>query len=472
MEKVLASKIQLGIYIEEVQNEKSTKYNLPFLVKLSSDINVDKLISAIKTVIKKRKILSSRLSFDEKDSNLYLTYDGNNIEPKVIRVNRIDEERIVRKFDLLKESLSRFEIYETNNGTYFFQDVHHIICDGTTINEIFSDIEKAYDGKNVDDEKCEFFKYLETIKTVDTKKQEEEYKFYDKLLGEIETDNLILRDEYDDNPKSGIIEKEFDLELDEYLNKNSSTKITKTSFFLSAFSFLLCKYNATKSVVTNMIYHGRTEEARDTYGMFIETMPFVFEYENDNNIVEKLHNKTELIRDIRQKNAVSFTDLANKYGLGNEVNFAYQDTVTDFELMKDKGLKTKRIYDLNHIEETKIILEILKTGENSYKAHLLYRADYYSNDMMESFVDAYIKIVKEFIVKQCFKDVDIVDDEESIKLDSFFGPTLKYDENETIVSLINRSIVNGKNNLAVVAKNKSLTYDELRVESNKYSNFL
>ena len=42
MEKVLASKIQLGIYVEEAENEKSTKYNLPFLVKLSKDIDVEK----------------------------------------------------------------------------------------------------------------------------------------------------------------------------------------------------------------------------------------------------------------------------------------------------------------------------------------------------------------------------------------------------------------------------------------------
>ena len=472
MEKVLASKIQLGIYVEEVQNEKSTKYNLPFLVKLSSDINVDKLILAVKTVISKRKVLSSRLSFDDKDNHLYLTYDGKDVEPKLIRVNKIDEEKLVRKFDLLKENLSRFEIYETGLGTYFFQDIHHIICDGTTINEIFTDIEKAYDGKNLDDEKCDFFKYLDANKEVDANKQEAEYEFYDKILGDVETDNLLLRDKYDENPSSGIIEKNFSLNLDEFLNKNSATKITKTSFFLSAFNFLLCKYNATKSIVSNMIHHGREEAVRDTYGMFIKTMPFVFEYENENSIVDKLHENTDLIRDIRQKNAVSFTDLANKYGIGNEINFAYQDAVTHFELMKDKGLKTKRIYDSKHIEETKIILEVLKNSENSYQAHLLYRADYYSKELMDSFVDSYIKIVQEFVVKKCFKDVEIVDQEEIAKLDSFFGARFKYDENETIVSLINRSIVNSKNNLAVVAKNKSITYDELRLESNKYSNFL
>lgn len=471
MEKVLASKIQLGIYIEEVQNEKSTKYNLPFLVKLSSDINVDKLISAIKTVIQKRKILSSRLSFDEKDSNLYLTYDEKNVEPKIITINKIDEKKLVRKFSLLKENLARFEIYKTGSGIYYFQDIHHIICDGMTICQLFKDIEKAYDGENVDDEKCDFFKYLESIK-IDEKKREEQFRYYDEMLSDIETDNLVLRDKYDNEPSAKIIAKDFDIDIENFLNSSKDKKITKTSFFLNVFAFLLCKYNGTKSTISNMVHHGREERVRDTYGMFIETKPFIFTYENDESIVDVLYKNTNVIKDLRDKDEVLLTDLANKYGIGNDIIFAYQDSITNFELMNDKGLVTERIYDVNHIEESKISLEILKNRDDNYQVHLLYRSDYYSEELMNSFIDAYIKIAKEFLVKKCFKEVEIADDEEIDKLDSFFGPTLKYDENETIVSLINRSIVNGKNNLAVVAKNKSLTYDELRVESNKFSNFL
>ena len=472
MEKVLTSKIQLGIYIEECQNEKSTKYNLPFLVKLTKDIDVDKLISAIKTVIEKRKILSAKLTFDEKDNNLYLVYDDKKVEPKILKANKIDEDKLVRKFDLLNDNLSRFEIYETDNGIYYFQDIHHIICDGTTINIIFNDIEKAYDGKNIDDEKCDFFKYLDAIKEVDKKKYDEQMKYYDGMLSDIETDNLVLRDKYENEPSSEIIVKNFDIELEDFLNRNNNTKITKTSFFLSAFAFLLCKYNGTKSTIANMAYHGRKEEILDTYGMFIETKPFVFEYNNDENIVDVLHKNTDVIRDIRDKDEVLLTDLAEKYGIGNDIMFAYQADITNFELMKSKGLATKRIYDSNHIEEAKIVFEILKVNENNYQVRLLYRSDYYSRDLMNSFVDAYIKATQELVVKKCFKEIEITDNNELSKLDSFFGTTLKYDENDTIVSLINRSITNGKNNLAVVAKNKGLTYEELKVESNKFSNFL
>ena len=271
MEKVLASKIQLGIYIEEAQNEKSTKYNLPFIVELNKDIDVDKFVNSLKKVIESRKILSSKLSFDEKDNNLYLTYDGKNIEPKIIKTTKIDIEKVVRKFNLLTDNLARFEIYKTDNGTFFFQDVHHIICDGTTINEIFNDIEKAYDGKVVENEKCDFFKFLGSVKDADEKKQKEEYEYYDNILADIDTDNLVLRDKYEETESENIISKNFDLKLDEFLNSSKDKKISKTSFFLTAFTFLLCKYNATKSIISNTIYHGRDNDTTDTYGMFIKT---------------------------------------------------------------------------------------------------------------------------------------------------------------------------------------------------------
>ena len=472
MEKVLTSKIQLGIYIEEVQSEKSTKYNLPFLIKLNDQINIDHLIVALKKVIAERTILSSKLTFDEKDNNLYLVYDGKNIEPQIIKVETINKDKLVRKFDLLTDNLARFEIYETNNGNYLFHDVHHIICDGATINALYNDIEKAYKKEAVENENCDFFKYLKSKASIDKKLQEEEYKFYDKMLLDVETDNLILRDKYDNEPSSGIVSKNFEVKLDDFLSAHKDIRISRTSFFLSAFTFLLCKYNATKSTISNMVHNGRSDDVKNTYGMFIKTMPFVFAYENDKSIIDKLVDDTSLIKELRNKNQVSFTDLAEKYGIKNDINFAYQDTVTNFGLMRDQGLLTERIYDKNHIEESKIVFEILKNDNNNYNVHLLYRSDYYSKEIIDSFVSAYIKVANEFLTKKSFGEVEITNDDEIKKLDGFFGQELKYDENDTIVSLINKSIKNSKNNLAVVAENKQLTYDELRIESNKYSNFL
>ena len=472
MEKALASKYQLDIYFDDVQNEKSTKYNLPFLVKLQNATDVNKLLDSIKKVVCSRNVLSSKLYYDEKEKKLYLTYDEKMVEPKIIKTNKIDINKIVRKFNLSSDRLARFEIYVTNDGVFYFQDVHSIICDEVTVNRIFKDIEGQYNGGKLDKEKCDFFKYLNSIKKEEAKAKDDEFKFFDNLLSDVETDNLILRDKHDEKESEDIKAKEFELKLEDFLSSYKDFKVSKDAFFFTAFNFLLCKYNATKNIVTNMILNCRSEETKETYGMFEKVFPFVFAYSNDEVIKETILKNTEFLKELRKKEQVTFSNLADKYGLSNDIRFEYYDETSNFSLMIDKDLSSKRIYDSNHIGEAKIVFKVLKIDKDSYKVYLIYRSDYYSNELINSFVNSYVKVINEFLTKNSFIDVDIVNEDENIKLDSFFGKTLKYDENITITSLINNSIQNGKNNLAVVAKDKKLTYEELRVESNKYSNYL
>ena len=470
MKKEQVSKIQYGVYVEEVKYEKSTMYNLPFLVKLNDGIDVEKFVLAVNELIKKRPILSSKLEFNNDDGQLYIYSDDKDlVKVKRIKANAkdlCDEEKLVRKFDVTKEHLSRFEIYETNDGNYYFQDIHHIICDGTTINNIFRDIELAYNGKTIEDEKVDFFKYLEKEKVVDEKKRAEDFKFYDSILNDIDTDNLPLRDVYEDKDSQSWLTKDFDFSIPKDRNYSN------TAIFLTAFTFVLCKFNATKSIIANMVYRGRDEETQDTLGMFVETMPFVFTYANEDNIKDALAKSTDNIKEVRTRDSVNLIDLGDKYRLNNDIVFAYQDKVTAFELMNEDGCVTKRIYDKNHVEEAEVLLEILKINDGTYRIHFGYKDNYYSDEFAESLMNAYVKTLNEFLTKEKFADIDISDEDEVKKLDTFFGKVLKYDQNETIVSLINKQITSNKNKIAVVAKDKKLTYEEFRIESNKFANFL
>ena len=221
-----------------------------------------------------------------------------------------------------------------------------------------------------------------------------------------------------------------------------------------------------------MVYRGRDEETQDTLGMFVETMPFVFTYANEDNIKDALAKSTDNIKEVRTRDSVNLIDLGDKYRLNNDIVFAYQDKVTAFELMNEDGCVTKRIYDKNHVEEAEVLLEILKINDGTYRIHFGYKDNYYSDEFAESLMNAYVKTLNEFLTKEKFADIDISDEDEVKKLDTFFGKVLKYDQNETIVSLINKQITSNKNKIAVVAKDKKLTYEEFRIESNKFANFL
>jgi hypothetical protein len=53
---------------------------------------------------------------------------------------------LVRPFKIDGGELARFEIYITTSARYFFEDIHHIIVDGTSLAILEDSIRRAYDG--------------------------------------------------------------------------------------------------------------------------------------------------------------------------------------------------------------------------------------------------------------------------------------------------------------------------------------
>ena len=55
------------------------------------------------------------------------------------------KQKLIRPFDLLKESLFRIRILKTPEALYLFLDFHHIIFDGISSNIFFQDLKDAYE---------------------------------------------------------------------------------------------------------------------------------------------------------------------------------------------------------------------------------------------------------------------------------------------------------------------------------------
>ena len=468
LKKSKISKIQYGIYVESISDEKSTLYNLPLLTEITK-LDLDKFINSVNNVIKNHDILNSKIEADESNGNIQISLLDKPLYVDIINTNndKFSKLNLVRPFNLHGGALARFEIYKTEDKVYYFQDIHHIICDGMTLDLISADIENEYYNNKEDKETNTFFDYLNKINVdIPEDKKKEEFDYYDNYISDIDPDNLPLRDTYSDKPSQKWITKKF------VLNKEKPKEISNTSFFLSAYAFLLCRFNAIKSIIVNHVYEGRDEDIKNTYGMFIKTLPFAFTFDNNEIIKDKLIKYTSDIKELRNKKYLNFLDLADKYGINNEVNFAYQGEIVNFSLLKKEGLITTRIYDENHVESTKLLAEVLKIGDKEYSFHFGYRSDLFSDEFANSFVNAYCKIINEFLDKNNFSEIDLSDEEEIKKLDSFFGEVVSYDKNDTIVSLFNKQVIKNSDNIAVVYGENKYTYKELDLITNKYANFL
>ena len=211
--EAVLSKTQSGIYIECVNNPESTLYNLPFLGKLGDDIDADRLKVAIEKTIKAHPCLSTVIYTNDSGEVMQKIADDS-IAVEVFEMT--DEEfenvrgKLVRPFDINGGKLCRFEIYITPSAKYLFEDIHHIIFDGTSWGILAADMRRAYDG-----EKLEIEEYTgidvaaDEAVLIGSDKYNSAKAFYEKLLDGCEGDCLPVRDVYDDTPKQGWLLHEF-----------------------------------------------------------------------------------------------------------------------------------------------------------------------------------------------------------------------------------------------------------------------
>lgn len=262
----------------------------------------------------------------------------------------------------------------------------------------------------------------------------ESIKFYDALLDGIETDNLPFRDLEENEEGENWIENDFSLE------KDFGDDISEKAYFITAFSYLLCKFNMLKNIVFN------NYDVNDN-----RISPFVFSYDDGDSINDKLLKSKSLLDDL-SKNDVIFSELVNKYDLNNEIDFIYQASADNS--LNAITLNTICTGDNSNIASPKIIFEVLKKDAGKFKVKLGIRSDMFSEGFSKSFLTAFIKISEEFLKKEKFADVDLLYDDDIKKLDSFFGVKLAYDKNETIVSMINEQIKLHPNNITVSCDGK------------------
>ncbi|MEG0456339.1 MAG: condensation domain-containing protein, partial [Bacteroides sp.] len=158
------SQSQLGIYLEYIQHPESMQYNLPYHVRFSSNIDVEKLKCAIESVIETYPVFKTRLIIH--NGELRQCPDFNlQIDIPVIHVAEKEVEQhisqFIRPFDLHKDALSRFLLIKTPMSLHLVFDIHHIIADGSSDQLLIWYISLAYSGQPLLKETVSLYDYAE-----------------------------------------------------------------------------------------------------------------------------------------------------------------------------------------------------------------------------------------------------------------------------------------------------------------------
>lgn len=280
MEKYPLLQSQLGIFVHYMQYEDSTYYNLPFIIKLPSTIDDNRLAEAWKKLYELRPIFKTR--FEISDEGEILQYCDKEMEiPIIIREDNYSElknyvkEEFVRPFDLLGgEPLSRVEIVKTEEGSFLLWDIQHIIADYTSINKVVlqEDLSTLYEGNELTPEEHPIKEaVLAEKESFDSEKYKTSKNYFLNNFDKHSFPNL--GNKVFTSPGKMIWAQEYIPieEIDDWCQKYK----TKPNILFQAVFAHVCSILFRKDDFAYWtIYHGRNDRRfMRTYGMFAKTIP-------------------------------------------------------------------------------------------------------------------------------------------------------------------------------------------------------
>lgn len=312
------SSAQERIYYNYELNKESTAYNLPMAWMIQGDIDKVKLENTLVKLIERHESLRTLFKFENgKLQQVVKDIIDFKIEEIYSNEGNIDQaiSNFIRPFDLSIAPLLRAGLISTNKEEkVFIVDIHHIVCDGMSQNNLFSDLMKLYKGDELEPLLLQYKDYADwECKFKQTNDYISHREFWLKNFeGEIPNLQLPVSNfKVDENSdKGGSIS--FKVEMDvvrKITNDLKKDEITTFSVLYSMFFMYLSQLTGQDDIVIGINSSGRIqEELEDVVGMFTKTLPI--RYQLDANLKFRDYVK-EIHKLLIQANSSQIYDLSD-----------------------------------------------------------------------------------------------------------------------------------------------------------------
>ena len=467
---------QLGVYYECIQSPDEIRYTMPTVIRFDSQIDAQKLKDAIIRTVKAHPYLKTRIITTDSGQIRQKRNDDAEIdEIEIVSADSISDSQIiendVRVFKFGDEQLFRFKIYQTPDEVVLFSDFHHIITDGVSQINLFADIARAYEGKQLSQEIVDGYAYsLIEEENKDSDRYLKSKEFFDEKLSQ-EIESTILTPNLNGNPDEGqlktVVYNINPKDIEDFCNANT---FSKNSLFLSALSLTLNKYTFSDKTLITTIFNGRSNSYHyNTQGYLVKTLPLIFNNENRQvTIKEFINTIDDTWNDTISHIEYPYTSIADSYQLKPEFFFSYQEFYESDELyINGYSYQTKELTIDVEMESYKIYFDIF-----IYKDNMEFKIDYndelYTEEYIQKFLDSMNNVLNQFIRSDINKFM-ICDVELETKHEM---PTFTQVDTPFLHKRFEKRVEENPDNTALVAEDVTLTYEELNKKANRIANAL
>ena len=454
---------QKGLYIEWESHRESLQYNVPTCLKFRG-IDAEKLKQAAVKFIEAHPYLKTKIAISPEGEIGQLRLDDLETAMSHTKLTTEPDQEFfakrVRPFDLMNGNLYRIEIYETKQATYLFIDIHHIIYDGGSLNILFEELSKAYQGESLEKEIFTAFdRALEEAELLESKQYQEAESYFDQLLAQTESTNFSPITEPTGKGQVKILKLTIEgKRISEYCKANA---VTENIFFLTSFMNALARLTGEGMIQITTVSNGRASVYLEkVMGMFVKTIPVVYEV-SEKTAVQEMQTLQEQLFATISRDFYPFTTLVERNGVRPLVNYVYEGGIAEsLAIGEIKGEVIPVELDTSKFP----ISLIVGANGGEYELGLEYDNSIYSEKDMQLLIQVIDILMKEIVsnsnaVMNKLSMIDKTEEEKLLKL--AYGGDHWYNPEETFVDVFNKQVKASPIKPAVVAENGSFTYQEL-----------
>ena len=457
------SNSQTGVYFECMKNPTSTLYNIPMRAKMPEGVTEEELKKAIIQVVNNHPELF--VHFRTNDTGVEQLIDKNqawSVETIDLTEAQLDAYRteFVRPFNLLKDPLFRFSIVQTEKALYLYCDMHHLVCDGASYDVFFNELCALLNDGTIEPEMCS---YAEFVAEEQATKNGAEYaaakEFFHSQLAQVEGVTELPADLT--NPKDGEIGQVYapmNLQAAEQLAKTAG--VTAAGATLAAVFYTLARFTNNDELCITTISNGRSNlKMSNTMGMMVNTLAMSCKIGNE-SVQQFVKETGEQFEQTLAHENYPFAQIAADYDLTAEIMYAYQLGVLSEYKVKGQTIETENM-ELN-VPKFKIAFYIVEV-EGVPSVVVEYDNGRYSQAMMQSLAQSVCNAVTAFAKDDqvALRSVSLLDANQTAVLDSFNETHVDYDDTQTVLSLFKAQVAAVPDNIAVIFRDKRITYREL-----------
>lgn len=486
----------------------SESYNMPDHLTLNGKYNSEILQKAIIATIDRHEILRTNFkedvagelrqwisTIDNVDFQIDYQDYRNEPNPKASIESYIREDSY-KAFDLEKDLLLRVALLQFAEEEFvFYFNIHHIICDGWSIEVLSHDVFAFYQA----------FEQNSSPELGELRIQYKDYAIWQQQ--QLNQDVFIAHKEYWGNKLSGNLsplnlpfskprpkyKTHNGQALERYFDKSTAQKLKAYSkeqggtlfmTLLAAWKILMSRYTGQKQIITGTPMAGREQvDLKNQIGFYANTIAIkseIFADDDFNSFFQRLQKNT--LEDFSHQ-SYPFDRLVDDLNLQRDTSrnaifdviFSVRETGNRWEnnASLENGInKTANIEA--PISRFDIDVTFEEVGEY-VRMKVIFNPDIYSISILTEVMENYQRLLNAALVNPTQKtgSLEYVSDLEKEKIIHSFNTTwTSYDKEITIVDLFYLQATKTPDAIALTCEGKQLSYKILDEKSNQFANYL